>query len=247
MKTLNRLFRIIGFLEKNKNLKLQDISNMLNLHKSTVHRYLKSMIENGFAIKNEDSEKYSLGLRFVSIGSKLIISNDIRKVAHPYIKELGKLTGETIHLTTLDDANIVYIDKNETENPIRMYSKIGKIVPTYCTAAGKVMLAFQKKEKKEEILRKIKFFHYTKNTITNRRRLISCLEEIKKLGYAIDNREHEDSICCIAAPIRDSSESVKYAISISILTSKTSIPRLLSYKDELLKKAKIIKFLKNWI
>ena len=240
MKTLDRFFKIIELLENDNNLRLQDISNILNINKSTIHRFLKVMLEHNLVKKNVENGKYSLGLRFLNIATKIIDSIDIREIAHPYLTELGKITGETIHLTTFDGKNVVYIDKVESEKPIRMYSKIGNIAPMYCTAAGKVILAFQEKEKINEIIKKIKFVRYTKNTITNEKELRNCLEEIRKRGYDIDDCEYEEGICCIATTIRDYSKRVNSAISISAVVLRMKLSKLLSFKDVLLEKGSLI-------
>lgn len=240
MKTLDRFFKIIELLENDNNLRLIDISNILNINKSTVHRFLKVMLDHNLVKKNGENGKYSLGLRFLNIATKIIDSIDIREISHPYLIELEKFTGETIHLTTFDGKNVVYIDKIESEKPIRMYSKIGNIAPMHCTAVGKLILAFQKKEKIDEIIKKTKFIRYTKNTITDEKRLRNCLEEIKKCGYAVDNREHEEGICCIAAPIRDYGKRVNSALSISALVSRMNLSNLLSFKDMLLEKSNFI-------
>ena len=240
MKTLEKFFKIIELLENDNNLKLQDISNILNINKSTVHRFISVMLKYNFVTKNEENGKYSLGLRFLNIATKIIDSIDIREIAHPYLTELEKITGETIHLTTFDGKNVVYIDKIESEKPIRMYSKIGNIAPMHCTAVGKVILAFQKKEKINEIIKKVKFVRYTKNTITNEKEFRNCLEEIRKHGYAVDDCEHEEGICCIAIPIRDYSKRANSALSVSALVSRMNLSNLLSFKDVLLEKGNLI-------
>lgn len=198
------------------------------------------MLKYNLVKKNEENGKYSLGLRFLNIATKIIDSIDIREIAHPYLTELEKITGEAIHLTTFDGKNVVYIDKIESEKPIRMYSKIGNIAPMHCTAVGKVILTFQKKEKINEIIKKVEFIRYTKNTITNEKRLRNCLEEIRKRGYAVDDSEYEEAICCIAAPIRDYSKRVNSAVSISAVVSRMNFSDLLSFKDVLLEKSSLI-------
>lgn len=240
MKTLYRFLKIIELLENDNNLRLQDISNILNINKSTAHRFLKVMLENDLVKKNESSGRYSLGLRFLNIATKIIDSINVREIAHLYLIELENVTGETIHLTTFDGKNVVYIDKIESNKPIRMYSKIGNIAPIHCTAAGKVILAFQKKEKIDEIIKKVDFVRYTKNTITDEKEFRNCLEVVRKHSYAVDDCEHEESICCIAAPIRDYSKRTNSAVSISAVVSRMSFSELLSFKDLLLEKCNLI-------
>lgn len=240
VETLVRLFKIIDLLENSSELRLKDISDKLGIDTSTCHRYLKTLLKYNYVKMNPSNKKYSLGLKFLNISTKIIDSIDIRNIAHPHLIELGKQTNETIHLTTFDGKRVVYIDKIESSEPIRMYSRIGNIAPINCTAAGKAILAFQNSELISEIIQGLDFIPLTKNTITDKEKFLKELEKIRKSGFAIDDSEHEENICCIAAPIRDYSRKVKYAVSISAIKTRMSLSKLVTFKDILLEKANII-------
>ncbi len=240
MKTIEKLMSIINLLEKESNLRLQDISNALTLDKSTVHRFLKALLKYDMVKRDSLTGRYSLGFRFLSMGTKILESLNVRDVAHPYLEELGRLTGDTIHLTLFDGNKVVYIDKVESIKPIRMYSKIGNVVPLYCTGVGKVILAFQPRETVGALLSEVQWTRYTKNTITDRAKLERNLEEIRRNGFAVDRFEHEDRICCIAAPIWNHNRTVDCAISISTISAKGDISELLRHKDALIERANSI-------
>ena len=121
-----------------------------------------------------------------------------------------------------------------------MYSRIGNLAPINCTAAGKAILAFQNSELISEIIQGLDFIPLTKNTITDKEKFLKELEKIRKSGFAIDDSEHEENICCIAAPIRDYSRKVKYAVSISAIKTRMSLSKLVTFKDILLEEANII-------
>ncbi len=240
VETLVRFFKIIDLLENSSELRLKDISDKLGLDKSTTHRFLKTLLEYNYVKINPDNKKYSLGLKFLNISSKIIDSIDIRNVAHPHLLELGQKTNETIHLTTFDGKRVVYIDKIESATPIRMYSRIGNVAPIHCTAAGKVILAFQKGEVIDEIIENLDFISLTKHTITAKKDLLQDLEEIRKNGFAVDNSEHEENICCIAAPIRDYTRKVAHAVSISAIKTRMNLSQLITFKDIMIDKANVI-------
>jgi len=239
-KTLIRFFKIIELLENSSELRLKEIADRLDIDNSTVHRFLKTLLKYDYVRMNPSNKKYSLGLKFLNISTKIIDSIDIRNIAHDYLLELGEKTNETIHLTTFDGKRVVYIDKIESPEPIRMYSRIGNVAPINVTASGKVILAFQKDKVIKEIVDKIEFVPLTKNTITDKKKFIESLEEIRKKGFAVDNSEHEENVCCIAAPIRDYSKEVKYALSISSIKNRMDMSELISFKDILIDKANII-------
>jgi IclR family transcriptional regulator, KDG regulon repressor len=237
VETLKKFFRIIDLLENSSELRLKDIADKLEIDKSTIHRFLKTLLKYNFVRRNPDNKKYSLGLRFLNIATKLIDTIDIRNIAHPYLIELEEQSNETIHLMTFDGKRVVYIDKIESRKPIRMYSRIGNVAPINCTAAGKVILAFQSDDVRSKIIENLDFFPLTDNTIVDKEEFIKALKDIRSKGFAIDDSEHEKNICCIAAPIRDYSREVKYAISISAIKVRVDLPELVSFKDVLIDKA----------
>ena len=240
METLTRFFKIIDLLENSNELRLKDVSDKLGMDKSTTHRFLKTLLKHDYVKINPDNKKYSLGLKFLNISSKIIDSIDIRNIAQPHLLELVNYTNETIHLTTFDGKRVVYIDKIESAGPIRMYSRIGNVAPIHCTAAGKVILAFQKGAVIDEIVKDLDFISFTENTSTCKEDFLKALEEVRNNGFAIDNSEHEENICCIAVPIRDYSRKVGYAVSISAIKTRMDLSKLITFKDILIDKANAI-------
>ncbi len=237
VETLIRFFKIIDLLENSSELRLKDIADKLDIDKSTIHRFLKTLLKYNFVRMNPGNKKYSLGLKFLNIATKIIDSIDIRNIAHPYLLELEKYSNETIHLTTFDGKRVVYIDKIESIKPIRMYSRIGNVAPINCTAAGKAILAFQTDEIINSIIGSLDFIPLTKKTITDKKEFIKAIKDIQSKGFAIDDSEHEENICCIAAPIKDYSRRVRYAVSISAIKTRMNLSKLITFKDILIDKA----------
>jgi IclR family KDG regulon transcriptional repressor len=235
--TLIKFYRIIELLENSSEIRLKDIADSLNIDKSTIHRFLKTLLKYNFVKKNPSNKKYSLGLKFLNIATKLIDSMDIRDIAHPYLIELGEISKGTIHLTTFDGKRVVYIDKIESRESVRMYSRIGNIAPINCTAAGKVILASQPEGLMNSIIESLDFIPLTKNTIIDKEEFTKAMRDVRSAGFAIDNSEHEENICCIAAPIKDYSREIKYAISMSAIITVMDLPKLITFKDILIDKA----------
>lgn len=240
MKSLEKVFRIIELLEKTQEIKLQDIANELSMYKSTVHRIVSELCEYNYLERHEETKKYKLGLKFVDISSHVIDNMDIRELAKKSIEELNVITKETIHLAMFIDNQAVYIDKKESTHAIRMYSKIGKVAPLYCTGVGKAIVAFQTPEIVQQLLDSITFHKYTEHTIESREQFLKEIEEIRKNGYAVDRGEHEENVACIAAPIRDYSKKVIASLSITAILYRMKMEELLAYKYLLVEKAQDI-------
>lgn len=191
------------------------ISEKLEVSKSTAYRLLSSLLNKGFVKQNPDNQKYSLGLRLISLGESVIEQLDLRETAAPFMEYLVNKTGETVHLVIHEGNEIVYIDKKESKETIRMFSNIGKRAPMHCTGVGKAILAHLPVEKIQEIVEQKSLTKYTDNTITNYENLLEHLREIRLSGVSIDDEEHEKGIKCVASPILNYRNEVVAGISVS--------------------------------
>ncbi|MDD5621876.1 MAG: IclR family transcriptional regulator [Actinomycetota bacterium] len=236
MKVLSKCFGIIDLI-KSKDMNLTEISKELNINKSTAYSILKDLQKFGYVYKLNTNKKYRLGYKFFEIYNYLITKIDLMKEAEKIADELNILTNETIHVGTFISSKVYNIYKKESDKPIRVYIEGFKEVPIYCTGIGKAILANQKKEKIDEILNKLEFKKYTKNTITDMDDLRRELEKIKNSGYAIDNEEHQENVCCIATPVRNYTNEVVASISITSIKYKTDVDYLVDkYKSLIMQK-----------
>lgn len=245
--TVQSLDRVIQILEElalhRDGCGVTNLANLTSLHKSTVHRLLTTLMSRGYVSKNNENDKYSLGMRILYLGSAILDRMDIRTVSKPFLEELCRDTDEVVHLSTLDGTEAVYIDKVESPNKsVRMYSQIGKRVPLHCTGVGKTLLAWLSEKEVEYILGLKGMEAYTKNTITNIEDMKKHLAEIRNKGYAYDELEHEEEIRCVAAPIFDMQGKVIASVSVSGPVMRVTLDRMPKLTEEVLKTAKNISY-----
>lgn len=219
---------------------IKEISEKTNLHKSTVHRLLKTLKYRGYIKKDSYNSTYKVGMKLFEIGSRMLNNLDLRKTTKPFLRELKEETNETIHLGVLDNDEIIYIDKIESEETIRMDSKIGVRVPAQSTALGKVILAYSSDERLNNILEEKGLPKHTEKTIVNRKEYLSEIKDIKEKGYGIDNEEHERGIRCIAGPIFDHTGEILAAFSISGPSNRMTTENVEKLKPVILKYSKLI-------
>lgn len=216
IQSAERIFKVLELLAEKGSMGLLDLSEELNLNKSTVHRMLASLIHMGYAKQNEATQKYSLSLKIVNIAGKLLEQTNILPIARPYLEALSELSGETVHLVKREGNHILYIDKVEAKTgSIRMVSHIGMIHPMYCSGVGKAILATMSDNEITQIWNASSIEKKTEYTITDFSKFKQTISEIRKTGYALDNEENELGVRCIAACIYDYHRDVKYAFSIS--------------------------------
>ncbi len=216
-KTINaveRTFKILEQLSLVPSSNLEELAKTTKLAKPTVYRFLQTLRELGYVKKNEN-DHWFLTLKLFSLGSSALDHIELSVVAKPIAERLSHAVEETVHVGILDEDEALYILKIESSHTICIYSRVGKHIPLYCSAIGKILLAFMKEEDQIHYLNSIQFEKFTPNTHKDKALLIKELEEVRHSEIARDREEHEEGIICLASPIRKSGGQVVAALSIS--------------------------------
>jgi len=192
---------------------LADLTALMNMPKSSTHRYLGTLQELGLA-ERKDSDRYCLGPKVIEIAGVYLAKSDLRNESQLVMMELAKITGETIHLAVPFAREVVYIAKIESPHALGMSSHIGSRQPMYCTSLGKAILAFSDPDLLEAVLSD-NLKARTAQTKTSPAALRAELFNIRSQGFALDNEENEPGIRCVGAPVLDYSGKAFAAISIS--------------------------------
>jgi len=223
---LQRGLRLLQlFSESPHGLTAKQVAGRSRLPVSTVHRFLANLESAAFLNCGGDGV-YQLGIACFAIGQAALGQLDIRRVSLPYLEELNRKTRETIHLTLRHGLSAVYVEKLDSPEQLRIHSRIGAAVPLYCTAVGKVMLAYMPDEEREKVLPQLGLKRFTPNTVGNLQELAAELYRVRKNGYACDLEEHELHIRCIAAPIWDHQGEVSASVSITAPMVRMAVTRL---------------------
>ncbi|QRG66707.1 IclR family transcriptional regulator [Brevibacillus choshinensis] len=227
IQAVERALKILDlFDEQEQELKITDISERMQLHKSTVHSLLKTLQVHGYIDQNPENGKYRLGMKLFERGNFVIHGLDIRKVAKRYLVDLSMKTGQTTHLVILDDKEGVYIDKVEGPQATILYSRIGRRIPVHSSGVGKALLAWKSEKELQNVLKDYRYVPQTPKTIANEQELRAELQKVREQGYAVDNQENEAGVRCIAVPIRNHQAQVIAAVSISTLLSRVDDQQL---------------------
>ncbi len=212
-------------------VRLVDLASRLGLHKSTVHRLVATLARRRYVERDRNTGHYRLGLKVFELGSWFFNRMELRQEARPHMQELVDQTLETAHLGVLDEGQVIYIEKVESPQRVRMYSELGKRAPAHCTGMGKVLLAHLPEEELDGLISLRGLKRFTSNTITDPEQLKDHLARVRAQGFAIDDTEHEEAIRCVAAPVRNYRNEVVAALSISGPASRLSRERLAQLAD----------------
>ncbi len=214
LSAVERTMSILEAISKSGEVNLETLAKKTSLPKATLLRFLSSLASLGYVYR-DDADRYHLTLKMFSIGSRSLKDLDLIKVAEPFARELSKELGETVHMGILEDDQAIYVLKEESYYTIRMYSRVGKAIPLYCTAIGKIFLSEMSETELSDYFKNHTLRPFTAKSIRTEAALREELKRIKERGWSIDDEEHEDNIMCLASPIRDNNGHVLAAISVS--------------------------------
>ncbi|NLB11513.1 IclR family transcriptional regulator [bacterium] len=200
---------------QNKELGISELSRLLDLHKSTVHRMLVTLEDENLVVYNKTLQKYHLGIKLLELGSIAKRQIDIRNIAWPIMQEIAQKTKENVDLNILIDDRRVSIEKIESPHDLRRAIKLGKSLPLYHGGSGKAILAFLPDSEIERILQKADLAPLGPNAITNPGVLKEHLKEIREKGYATSFEERVLGVASIAAPILNEKHYAIASLSIS--------------------------------
>ncbi|MEV7418198.1 IclR family transcriptional regulator [Streptomyces sp. NPDC089919] len=236
--TVDRALRILPVLAKGP-ADLGTVAAELDVHKSTALRLLRTLHEHRFVYRQEDG-RYRLGSRLFALAAQAVENLDVREIAHPHLAALGELTGHTVHLAVHQDDEVLYIDKIDSRYPVRMYSRIGKPVAITVAAVAKLLLADLPPDRLAAVAARLEYPAYTSRSTPDAAAFLAELATVRAQGWATDLGGHEESINCVAAPVRDHEGRVVAALSLSAPNVVVGAEGLLALLPEVRRTARAI-------
>lgn len=207
-------------------LGITELSRRLKLHKNNIFRILATLENRGYIEQNNTTENYRLGLGALELGQTYIRHTGLLRVARPVMEDLNSKVNENVYIGILKDRYAFYLDVVESTHTVRVLSRVGCRIPTYCAAIGKAQLAYETPETISEVLGKKELKKFTPNTISDRSKLMEHLLLVKELGYAVDDEEWDEGVRCVGAPIFDYTRKAVGAISVSAPSVRMSMDKL---------------------
>ncbi len=243
--TLQRAIRVLGLIAERPS-SIEEVAGFMGTHRSTALRTLQ-VLEAEQVVVRDARNIFRLGHRVISLANAALENIDLRTVAAPFLSRLNHEVEQTIHLGMLVADAVVYIDKREAKQTVRMYSRIGSSAPLHCTGVAKAVLAFLPDEDRDRIAGEIDFVVHTDNTLATPDEYLEDLDATRTRGYAIDHLEHEPWVNCIAAPVFEASGSVIGSVSITATTLSCDYETLLTMVPKLFETSQGISHEFGWV
>jgi DNA-binding IclR family transcriptional regulator len=188
------------FTSQTPELTMSQISSLIGINKSTVHRLLSTLERKRFVERDPLSGVYKPGLRLLQIASLAMEHNSLRRLAAPFLHNLCDQYRENVNLSILDGGDVVYVDVVESSQRVKLAATPGQQLPAFCTASGKAILAFLPEDDVKRILER-GMPRYTRSTLASQEAFFEDVYRIREQGFAISVEEFEDGINAVAAPI----------------------------------------------
>jgi DNA-binding IclR family transcriptional regulator len=184
----------------------------VNLDKTTTIRLVRTLCDTGYVEQNPATKGYSLTRKVLRLSAVLTWELDLRALVRPHLLALRDRFNETAHLGCLDHGQVRYVDRVESQQPIRMTSAIGQLVPLHTTALGKAILSALPDDTRDALIEGLEFSPEIPGLpFANPEELVEDLMLTRERGYAVGFIQ----ALSIAAPLRGGKTNVLGAISVS--------------------------------
>lgn len=235
LSTLQKGLDILNaFLPSREALSVPELSALTGVPVTSLYRFLYTLEKNEYVVRNDITGKYTLGLAVFRLGTHVAKGMGLRQTVRPILEDLARRTEESAALVVPDRDRALCIDCVESDLGIRFSQKVGRAVPLYAGAAGKVLLAFMDAGKRDAFLGEVKFRRAGSGAIQNRKMLVHRLEQIRECGYDLSRGEITEGAFGLAAPVLDRRQCAIAAISISGPHFRLKVDRLRSLRTALL-------------
>lgn len=226
--TVERALRVLDHLAEAPST-IDQVAEALGVHPTTALRTLQVLEARRIVVRDE-RHVFRLGSGLFALANAALERIDLRSAAGCHLDELNRTVGHTVHLAALEGDNVVYIDKRESLNPVRLWSRIGHIAPVHCTALAKAILAYLPHDERRRLSEAATFERFTERTISGLDELLADLDRTAARGYALDHLEHEEFVNCMASPILGPDHRVLGAVSITTTTLSCTYEQLLEFQ-----------------
>jgi DNA-binding IclR family transcriptional regulator len=221
IQSLARGLKILALLGQSPDgSSITEVAEYLGVDKGSASRLVSTLAQYGYVEKDEITRRYHVGPQVVSLSRSVLSRLPMREAAKPYLRQMMERTGECAHLAVPAQGKVLYIDQVESPVTLRVNAQVGTMNPLHCTALGKVLLAYGDLDIPADLA------SFTPKTITDPATLRYHLDEIRQLGFAVDDEEFDMGVRCIAVPVFDFRGKAVGAIGISGPATRMTAERM---------------------
>lgn len=211
--TAARILREFG--KHSTQLGVSQLARRVGVTKSTAHRVIWTLVEEGLLEKVEETGLFRLTATMRSLGGSAETAQRLHEAATMPLDRLRRTTAGTLHVAILDGTDVLYLERREGPGAITLFRTVGSRNAAHATSSGKVLLAFLPEDRQRELVEGMRLSPKTARTITSKSDFFAELARVRKQGYAENHGESEPGMCSVAAPIRDPLGQVIASVSVA--------------------------------
>jgi len=214
-RSLTRLLGLFDALAKSANgLTLAELNTVLESPKSSLLNLLRPLVADGYL--NHENGRYRLGPTIFRLAANIMSVWNFSNMIRPYLEELARRSHESVYMGVLDRVSkmITYVDSIDSPHLVRYSVPVGAVRPLYCTAAGRVLLAFADQEFQDDYLRSTKLEARTERTITTRKALRAELDKVLRTRLSVSVGEMFPESAAVSAPVFGANGKIVAAMAV---------------------------------
>ena len=215
---------------------MAELTEEMDLPRQTAHRLITLLLDEGYLLRQIGSRKLVVGPRILRIGVNAMTQRDDRGARRAILQAVADETGETVNLSMPDGDRMVYVERIETDWPLRLQFAIGSRVPMHCTAAGKLYLSQLPQAARRAMIRTMTLTRHTPNTITDPVALEAAVNAIGRLRMGLDEEELLQGMVALAVPVTDTDGTMIAAVAVQAPVARFALQDLKAF-EPLLRKA----------
>ncbi len=194
---------------------VSELARRTGLSKAAVHHLLATLESRRFVMREPETSLYRLGWALYELGTSVVRSVDLSRVARSFLDRLAEQTGESVLLGILVEDAVLYLDRGEAPTGLRMTANAGRRGQLHATASGKVLLAFADNPELVERIVSSPLPALTRSTITDPSVLRHEIAQVRQRGYATCWQEREVGLCSLAVALRDYTGAVVGSLAVA--------------------------------
>jgi DNA-binding IclR family transcriptional regulator len=238
---LDRAFAIVGHVAgQTKAVSVAEIANALSLPLPTAHRLVGNLEERALLQKAPGTKRYVVGNHLITLSANVIGAAFRTARRHAVLRAVAEEIGEQCEIVIVRDDVVTYLDSVSVIQPLGLQFKPGEAAPLHCTSTGKIYMSRLPARHREKLVGALTLTKYTENTITDRKTLMSVLEETRRRGWAKSNEEYVKGVVGCAVPIVSPDRELIACLGASVPVARVSFAELDRFIAPLQKAAELL-------
>lgn len=209
---LDRALQIIEYLSDQTHPHgITDIAAALKMPKNSVFRILTTLHNRGY-VTRDSAKQYALTGRLLSLGYAAVGEGHLVEKSIDVMRHVRDKVDETVFVGIIEGSEGVVLEQVECHQQVKVIVGIGTRFPLHTAAPAKAMLAYMQEPELTALLEILHLTKFTPTTITTLAAFRRELDTVHRLGYAVDNGEHNEGIRCVGAAVLNQSNKPVGAI-----------------------------------